>query len=205
MTAVVLGILLLIFGGTIFFYCHKWSLLPNYGVKVVCTVTKTEKFFDEETVYGIYQDDSGEYIDTEIVNLPDPYDGQKVEGYLTLDDPYKVHVPSPLWLKIASLLMASLVTFMGVFLLVMAVFQKLDFDLLSREGSFVTGEVYAERRETVDKDVWYIFSIVYTDSEGGEHSFDIRYDNKKMLIGDRCTVVYARRKNGKYANEIVDM
>ena len=204
--AFVLGILILILGGSMLYYWCKWSvILPHNGVKVVCTVTKTEKFFDEETVYALYQNESGKYVNAENVNSPSPYEGEEIEGYVNPDEPYKVYTPSPLWLEIAALLMAALFTFLGGFLLVMAVCQKLDFDFLSHEGSFTMGEVYSIRVETVDKDVWYIFSIVYTDSEGGEHSFDIRYDNKKMMTGDRCTVVYAKRKNGKYANEIVDM
>ncbi len=203
--AVALGVGLLIFGISIFFFLFKHSAIPHHGMKVSCIVTRTEKFFDNETVYGRYQDDSGEYIDVEILNFPDPYDGQEVEGYVLPDDPYTVHVPAALWMKIVTVLLASFGTLSGIILILGAILQKRDFDFLSREGNFVTGEVYSVQKETVDKDVWYIFSIVYTDSEGGEHSFDIRYDNKKMMTGDRCTVVYAKRKNGKYANEIVDM
>ncbi|MBE6861752.1 MAG: DUF3592 domain-containing protein [Ruminococcus sp.] len=202
---IAVGMILIIIGVVIgFLFIRSEKEKNTDGELVTCTITSVSKIGKNRTAEGYYIDDDGNKITVEIINTVMPAVGADEEGYILPDDPDKVILKTPVWLLCLAMGLSLLFVGGGAALIVGGIKYTADQKLLALEGELTQGRIVGIHRDGSDRVVFYIAKVVYTDSNGTEHTFEDTSDaNKYRHAGDTVNVRYARKKNGKYANEIV--
>lgn len=175
------------------------------GEKVQCTVYYYEKFLKHYDVRVEYQNDNGETIQAQLVmrGFPPSYN-QTLDGYVMPDEPYKVYQESNIILVIIMYAMILLFFAGGVFMLWAAVTSVTDYRLLKAIGKSCTGEIVEVTMEKDNKGkLFYPAKYIYTDDDGNQQTGQTVFDRRPPDNGDRFTVIYARKKNGKYVSEMI--
>lgn len=204
--ALIVGVVLLFFGlGILVFFLSKEATKKTDGTPVTCTVTSISKIGKSSCVYGYYTDDEGNQIEVELVNTVQPFEGAVVEAYLLPDKSGKAFLPNSLATTLLLIGVSAVFSIGGIAIIIFGFRDNADSKLLDLEGQFTKGRIINLRHDTYgSNNVVYVALIAYTDSNGIEHTFDHYSDIHKLSrIGDTVNVRYARRKNGKFANEVI--
>ncbi len=204
--ALIVGTVLLLFGvGMFVFFLSKEIAKKSDGTPVTCTVTSVSKFGKTSYVHGYYTDDEGNQIEVELVNTVQPFEGAVVEAYLLPDKPGKAFLPNSLATTLLLIGVTAVFSIGGIAVIFFGFRDNADSKLLDLEGQFTQGRIINLRRDKYgSNNVVYVALIAYTDSNGIEHTFDHYSDIHKLSrIGDTVNVRYARRKSGKFANEVI--
>lgn len=173
-----------------------------YGEEVQCTITHKSGFGGD--TLGYYYDENGNLIEAEIINAsPSTYTGKTCEGYIMPDKLGKVYLKTSALLYIGVIVLSLALIVGGTLVIIHVIFQNANWNLISREGIFTTGEIVSIRYESAGKDIYYIAKIRYVDENGEEHFFDDYSDKNNRRIGQQYTIGYAKKKNGKYTAKIM--
>lgn len=174
-----------------------------YGEKVQCTITYSG--VSGSNVRSCYYDRNGNLVEAEVINASpsSAYTGKICEGYIMPDKSGKVYLKTPVLLYVGFIALSLVLIAGGTAVVIYVICKNADWNLISREGSFTTGEIVSIRCDGAGKEVFYIANIRYTDENGGEHFFDDYSDKNNRRTGEQFTVGYARKKNGKYTAKIM--
>lgn len=172
-----------------------------HGEEVQCTIT--HKGGRHSDTFGYYNKD-GNIIDVEVMNVsPSNYAGKTYEGYIIPDESGKVYLKTSVWLYAGFIALSFVLIAGGIWLIVYIICKNAEWNLISSQGTFTTGEIVSIRYENAGKDVYYIANIRYIDENGEEHFFEDYSDKNNRHTGEQCTVGYAKKKNGKYTAKIM--
>lgn len=202
--AIAIGLAIIIFGVVILYlFLNGEHKKTTYGEEVECTITSVHGLGNSKSVWGYYYDKNGNRIEVEIINTVAPSVGVTSEGYVIPDKPNKVYLKTPVLLFIGSIALSLVLIIGGIVLIISIIIQNANWNLISREGIFTTGEIVSIRRDGAGENIFYIANIRYIDENGEEHFFDDYSDKNNRRIGEQCTVGYAQKKNGRYTAKIM--
>lgn len=198
---IAIGMLLIIVGTVILFVFVRSENRKNTdGKPVTCTITSVFN----HNAQGYYTDDDGNKINVEIINAANPTIGDVEEGYILPDKPGRVVLKTPIWLWCVGMGLILLFIAGGIAIIIIGIKHTADFNLLALEGEFAKGTITNIRRDGTGDYVFYIAKIEYFDSDGAAHTFEECYENNRRFnVGDTVNIKYARKKNGKYAQQIL--
>lgn len=174
------------------------------GKKVMCTVYYYKKFLKNYDVRVEYQNDSGETIQAQLVmrGFPPSYN-QTIEGYVIPEEPYKVYQKSNIVLIIIMYVLLFLFFAGGAFIICAVCISVSSYNLLKENGISGTGEIVKIIECTDAKGMkLYDITYVYNDDSGNQQTGKATFERKPPET-DKYTVVYARRRNGKYISEMI--
>ncbi|MDE7105235.1 MAG: hypothetical protein K2O36_05080 [Ruminococcus sp.] len=199
--AVSIGVSIIILGVVILcLFLSKEYKKIAYGEEVQCTITH-KSIFGGDTL-GYYYDKNGNLIEAEIINVS-PATGEICEGYVIPNESGKVYLKTSVLLYIGLIALSLVFIIGGTALVIYIIIKNADWNLISREGTFTTGEIVSIRYENAGKDIFYIANIRYVDENGEEHFFDDYSDKNNRRIGQQYTIGYAKKKNEKYTAKIM--
>lgn len=206
LTNILLGIVLILCS-VFSFYCVTFKN-ANYekdGKKVECTVYYYQHILKNYDVRVKYKNDSGEWITAQLImrGFP-PHLNDTLNGYVMPDEPHKVYQESNIIITVAMYVLLFLFFVCGIFLVVGMIMSVSRYNFLRKNGKSCTGEII---EVTMQKDskgkLFYPAKYSYTDDDGNQQTGHTVFDRRPPDNEDKFTVIYARKRNGKYISEMI--
>lgn len=205
LTNIFIGILLIVCSVLSFYFVtFKNTGYEENGKKVQCTVCYCRKILKKYDVRVEYQNDSGETIQAELImrGFPPSYN-QTLDGYVMPDEPYKVYQKSNIVLVVLIYILLLLFFSGGVFMIWAMIMSSSSYNLLKKNGISGIGEIVEVIECTdINKKKLYDVKYVYNDDNGNQQTGRATFERRPSDT-DKYTVVYARKRNGKYVSEMI--
>lgn len=161
------------------------------GIDVVVTVENIVRFRKHTSVYGSYIYNNYKYENVEVINSPFSNVGDRVECKVLPEKPFSAH-----YMGTEADIAKNVIYFILIIIAitdVWCIYGYFKFKDVMRNGFVETGIV-----KSVDVEEGKVYAKVeFEDHRGNVHLVNIFFEKKLVMEGQKCTIKYKLRSDGK--------